>query len=52
MCESLLRQTADRAVVPGLASLPASIGGIVIEESFAQNRPEPGGAVLPEPRPA
>ena len=38
MCESLLRQTPDGAVVPGLASLPASIGGIVIERSFAQKQ--------------
>ena len=38
MCESLLRQTPDRAVVPGLASLPASIAGIVIERSFAQKQ--------------
>jgi hypothetical protein len=38
MCESLLRQTPDRAVVAGLASLPASIAGIVIERSFAQKQ--------------
>ena len=38
MCESLLRQTPDGAVVPGLASLPASIRGIVIERSFAQKQ--------------
>ena len=38
MCESLLRQTPDGAEVPGLASLPASIGGIVIEGSFAQKQ--------------
>ena len=38
MCETLLRQTPDRAVVPGLASLPASIAGIVIERSLAQKQ--------------
>jgi hypothetical protein len=38
MCESLLRQTPDGAMVPGLASLSASIGGIVIEGSFAQKQ--------------
>jgi hypothetical protein len=38
MCESLLKQTPDSAVVPGLVSLPASIGGIVIERSFAQKQ--------------
>ena len=38
MCESLLRQTPDGAVVPGLVSLPASIGGIVIEGSFAKKQ--------------
>jgi hypothetical protein len=38
MCEFLLRQTPDGTVVPGLASLPASIGGIVIERSFAQRQ--------------
>jgi len=38
MCESLLRQTPDDAVVPGLVSLPVSIGGIVIEGSFAQKQ--------------
>lgn len=38
MCESLLRQTPDGAVMPGLGSLPASIGGIVIERSFAQKQ--------------
>ena len=38
MCESLLRQTPDRAVVPRLASLAASITGIVIERSFAQKQ--------------
>jgi hypothetical protein len=37
-CGSLLRQTPDGAVVPGLASLPASIGGIVIERSLAQKQ--------------
>ena len=38
MCGYLLRQTSDGAVVPGLASLPASIAGIVIERSFAQKQ--------------
>ena len=36
MCESLLRRTPDGPVVPGLASLPASIGDIV--RSFAQKQ--------------
>ena len=36
MCGSLLRQTPDGSVVP--ASLPAFIGGIVIERSFAQQQ--------------
>jgi hypothetical protein len=35
MCESLLGQTPDGAVVPGLVSLPASTEGIVIGRSFA-----------------
>jgi hypothetical protein len=38
MCESLLRRTPDGPVVPGLASLPASIGDMVIEGSFAQKQ--------------
>jgi hypothetical protein len=38
MCESLLRRTPDGPVVPGLASLPASIGDMVIEGSFAQRQ--------------
>ena len=36
ICESLLRQTPDGTVVPGLASLSASIGDIV--RSFAQKQ--------------
>jgi len=38
MCGYLLRQTPDGAVVPGLASLPASIAGIVTGRSFAQKQ--------------
>ena len=53
MCESPLRQTPDGAVVPGLASLSASTGDIIIEGSFAPKQGQNQvGAVLPEPGPA